>query len=559
VTQTALSFVFAFVLLLGVLIAVHEFGHFLAAKLCGVRVLKFSLGFGPPVGFGRFRLRWERGGTEYVIAWFPLGGFVKMLGENPGEEDSPEALASVEETLGAKPVWQKLAIVFAGPFMNLVLPVFIFAGSLFVGIERPAAVAGTVERGSPAEAAGLAPGDRIVSVNGEPVRFWHEVEEAIRSLPGGRIELEVQRGEQTFPVAIGVVQRPGLDEFRLVSDVGWAGLRYARQRAVLGIPDAASPATRAGLRSGDRVVEVDGTTVEDWPGFAAAYAARGTGETLELTIERGKDDAKQTQVVPVPALGDVSALGVIPASVLVSEVTPGRPAERAGLAPGDLILAVDGEPVGSFASFAETVRASKGRTLRITYARDGQTSAVEITPELQTVDSGGLEEEAWLIGILAEDATLGGALVLDRELNPLVTFPRAVAMTWDTTTRFLRGFGKMVTGEISRKHIGGPIEIGRQAHLALQAGWDRYLELLIVISINLGILNLLPIPILDGGQALLFLVEGVKRGPLSLRTRELVQQLGFVLLVTIMGFAFWNDVTRNWWRLVEWVRESAGL
>ena len=558
-TATALSFVFAFVLLLGVLIAVHEFGHFLAAKLCGVRVLKFCLGFGPPVGVGRFRLRWERGGTEYVIAWFPLGGFVKMLGENPGDEDSPEALASVEETLGAKPIWQKLAIVFAGPFMNLILPVFIFAGSLFVGIDRPAAVVGTVERGSPAEAAGLAPGDRILAVDGEPVRFWTEVEDAIRAQPGGRIALDAERGERRFPVVIDVVERPGLDEFRLISDVGWVGLRYARQRAVLGIPDADSPAPRAGLRSGDRVVQVDGRPVEDFTGFAAAYAARGTGGEVELSIERGADEAKQTQVVRVPALGDPAALGVIPASVLVSEVTPGRPAERAGLARGDLVLAVDGEPVGSFASFAETVRASKGRPLRVAYARDGQTRTLEIAAELQTVETGGLEEEAWLIGIVAEDVTLMGATLLDRTLNPFVAFPRAVAMTAETTTRFLRGFGKLVTGEISRRQIGGPIEIGRQAHLALQAGWDRYLELLIIISINLGILNLLPIPILDGGQALLFLVEGVRRGPLSLRTREIVQQFGFFLLVAIMGFAFWNDVTRNWSRLVEWVRESAGL
>jgi regulator of sigma E protease len=557
VTATAFSFVFAFVLLLGVLIAVHEFGHFLAAKLCGVRVLKFSLGFGPPVGLGRFRLRWERGGTEYVIAWFPLGGFVKMLGENPGDEDSPEALASVEETLGAKPTWQKLAIVFAGPAMNLILPVFIFAGSLFVGIDRPAAVVGTVERGSPAESAGLAPGDRILAVDGEPVRFWTEVEDAIRAQPGGEIALDVERGAQRFPVAIGVVERPGLDEFRLISDVGWVGVRYARQRAVLGIPDADSPAARAGLRSGDRVVQVDAAPVEDWPAFAAAYAA-GQGQ-VELSIERGREDAKQTQVVRVPALGDAAALGVIPASVLVSDVTPDRPAERAGLARGDLILAVDGEAVGSFASFAETVRASRGRPLRVTYARDGQTRDVELAAELQTVETGGLEEEAWLIGIVAEDVTLIGATLLDRTRNPLVAFPRAVAMTVETTDRFLRGFGKMVTGEISRRQIGGPIEIGRQAHLALQAGWDRYLELLIIISINLGILNLLPIPILDGGQALLFLVEGVRRGPLSLRTREMVQQLGFFLLVAIMGFAFWNDVTRNWSRLVEWVRESSGL
>jgi regulator of sigma E protease len=443
--------------------------------------------------------------------------------------------------------------------MNLILPVFIFAGSLVVGIDRPAAVVGTVERGSPAEAAGLAPGDRILAVDGEPVRFWTEVEDAIRAQAGGEIALDVARGERRFPVTIGVVERPGLDEFRLISDVGWVGVRYARQRAVLGIPDAGSPAARAGLRSGDRVVRVDGAALEDWPGFAAAYAARGRGGEVELAIERGEEDAGEERAVRVPALGDAAALGVIPASVLVSEVTPERPAARAGFARGDLILTVDGEPVGSFAFFAETVRASRGRPLHVTYARDGQTRDVEIAAELQTVDTGGLEEEAWLIGIVAEDVTLVGATLLDRTRNPLVAFPRAVAMTVETTDRFLRGFGKMLTGEISRRQIGGPIEIGRQAHLALQAGWDRYLELLIIISINLGILNLLPIPILDGGQALLFLVEGVRRGPLSLRTREMVQQLGFFLLVAIMGFAFWNDVTRNWSRLVEWVRESAGL
>jgi regulator of sigma E protease len=554
---TALSFVFALVLMLGVLIAVHEFGHFLAAKLCGVRVLKFSLGFGPPVGIGRFRLRWERGGTEYVVAWFPLGGFVKMLGENPGDEESPEAVAHRDETLGARPTWQKLAIVFAGPFMNLALPVVVFVGSLFVGIERPSAVVGTVERGSPAEAVGLEPGDRILAVDGQETRFWSEVEDAIRAQPDERLRLRVEREGEVFPVELRVIERPGLDEFRLVSDVGWVGLRYARQKAVLGIPDGSTPAARAGLRSGDRVTAVAGEPVEDWTGFASAYArSRGT---VELTLERGTGEDAATLALEVPALGDVDALGVIPASVLVSQVSEGQPAEQAGLEPGDLILTVDGEPVGSFASFAETVRASQGRPLHLSYAREGETRRVELAAQLRTLESGGIEEEVYLIGIVAEDATLMGATALDQERNPLRALPRAVAMTVETTQLFLRGLGKLATGEISRRNIGGPIEIGRQAHLALQAGWDSYLRLLVLISINLGILNLLPIPILDGGQALIFLVEGVKRGPLSLRTREIVQQVGLVLLVTIMGFAFWNDLSRNWERLMEWVRESAGL
>ena len=146
------DYLFAFVVLLSVLIFVHELGHFAVAKACGVRVLKFSLGFGPPIGFGRFRLRWVRGHTEYVVAWIPLGGFVKMLGENPDEQDAPEALASPEETLGAKPLWQKLAIVFAGPVMNLILPVLIFVGMQAVGLQRADAIVGFVEAGSPAAA-----------------------------------------------------------------------------------------------------------------------------------------------------------------------------------------------------------------------------------------------------------------------------------------------------------------------------------------------------------------------------------------------------------------------
>jgi len=286
-------------------------------------------------------------------------------------------------------------------------------------------------------------------------------------------------------------------------------------------------------------VEIHPLTADRWADFERLFGPRGAyaGCWCMWPRLRSRDFAKRKGPENKEAMREV----------VESDEPPG------------LLAYVDGEPVGSFASFAETVRASKGRPLRVAYARDGQTRTLEIAAELQTVETGGLEEEAWLIGIVAEDVTLMGATLLDRTLNPFVAFPRAVAMTAETTTRFLRGFGKLVTGEISRRQIGGPIEIGRQAHLALQAGWDRYLELLIIISINLGILNLLPIPILDGGQALLFLVEGVRRGPLSLRTREIVQQFGFFLLVAIMGFAFWNDVTRNWSRLVEWVRESAGL
>ena len=549
---TGAEFVFALVLMLGVLITVHEFGHFIAAKLCGVRVLKFSIGFGPPIGFGRFRMSWTRGGTDYVVAWLPLGGFVKMLGENPDEADSLDAEADPGHALRAKPTWQKLSVIFAGPAMNLALPVFIFAGTLALGVDRREAVVGNVEPGSPAAEAGLLSGDRVRSIQGEPIAWWDELEKQVRSRPGQQLRLDVERGGRRFEFDIGVEERAGLDVFRLNSDVGWMGLQHARQKALVGITSADTPAARAGLRSGDRIARAGETAVEDWTGFADAYArARGP---LELTVIRGVDQGEQEIRVSVPALGSVARLGVIPAVVLVESVSEGKPADRAGIEPGDLVVTVDGAPVGSFLTFQETVLASEGRVLDILVARDGETRRIPIRPELTPLNGGGAGEELYLIGIRGEDATLLGAVATDQVRNPLVAFPRAAVMTVDITRIFLRGLRKIISGEISRRNIGGPIEIAKQSHMALQAGWDRFLSLLVLISINLGILNLLPIPILDGGQALMFAVEGVKRSPLSLRTREIVQQLGLVVLVALMGFAFWNDVSRHWSSFLEWVK-----
>jgi regulator of sigma E protease len=558
--MTALSYLFALVVMLGILVFVHELGHFLVAKACGVRVLKFSLGFGPTVGIGRWKLAWSRHGTEYVVAWFPLGGFVKMLGESPGEEEDSEARAHPEETLGAKPVWQKLAIVFAGPAMNLLLPVMIFSGMLFAGIPRALPVVGTVEVGSPAALAGFAAGDRITQVSGEPVTWWDEVDEQLRAQPGAAIPITIERAGDTKTLVLPVAARAGLDAFGNVKQVGWSGLGHARLPATIGVVSADAPAAAAGLRSGDRVAAVGGTAVEDWDGFERALAASADG-TRTLTIERGAKEHAETLEVALPAgVTRPAELGLVPAAVLVSRVEPGSPAERADLRSGDLLVAVDGGPVGSFAAFAETVRASRGRALDVAYARDGDTTHVSISPEMREADTGmGVKEPRYLIGIQADAPALQGAVGEEVARNPLVAVPRAVAMTAEVTSVFLQGLGKLITGEVSRSQLAGPIGIAEIAHSALQRGLAAYLTTLILISINLGILNLLPIPVLDGGQAVLFLIEGVKRSPVSLRTREIVQQIGVTVLVTLMGFAFWNDLSRHWSSFVGWLKSSAGL
>lgn len=563
--MSAFDWLVALVLMLGPLVLIHELGHFVVARLCGVRVLKFSIGFGPTIGFGRWRLSWTRSGTEYVVAWLPLGGFVKMLGEIADDEHPPEVIdAKPEETLRAKPLWQKLAVLFAGPAMNLALPVVVFVALLAVGLPRPEPVVGLVEPGSPAARAGLLPGDRILDVDGEPVAWWDTVEEDLRESPGRDVTLRYERGGAVSSATLAVAARSGLNVFGGVHEVGFSGLGHARLQAVLGIPEAGSLAAKAGLRSGDRVTAVAGEGVEDWEQLARRYAAAGSAGGAAFTVERGTLEEPEIARIDVPATGSLEALGVVPASVLVSRVSPDSPAEKAGLEAGDLLLTVDGAPIGSFASFAELVRTSEGRTLTLTYARGGETRTVQVAPALLEADNGlGIPESRYLIGIEAAGATLSGTMGKDIERNPLRSVPRAVSMTWDVTRTFLAGLGKLLTGEVSHKQLSGPIGIAEIAHKAIERGFEAYLSMLVLISINLGVLNLLPIPVLDGGQALLFTIEGIKRSPVSLRTREIVQQVGVTALVLLMGLAFWNDLsrhlTRHWSTLVEWLRSSAGL
>jgi regulator of sigma E protease len=576
--MTALSFVFAFVLMLGVLVFVHELGHFLVAKLFDVKVLKFSLGFGPAIGFGRWRLAFTRGETEYVIGWLPLGGFVKMLGENPEEdlerrarleaiargEDVPplEPIdpADIPRAFNNKPVWQRLLVLFAGPAMNLLLPVVIFTAVLAGGMPMPEPVIGTVESGGPGARAGLQVGDRVIAVAGEPVRWWDDVEEPLRARPDENVAIRVERGGETLDLSVAVEGRAGADVVGAPARIGFAGIGHARLAPVVGIPDAAAPAATSALHSGDRVLAVAGEEVEDWQGFATRYAAATGDVTLRIAREVEGADAPVESEITIPALGSVDAFGVVPATVLVAAVSPDSPAEKAGLRAGDLIVSVDGGPIGSFASFSELVRGSGGRALAIAYARAGARHEIEIEPALLEADTGlGIPEERWLIGITAQAAAVQGAVGEERETNPLIAVPRAVGMTAELTKSFLAGLKRLASGDVSRKQLAGPIGIAEIAHNAFERGWHAYLTTLVLISINLAILNLLPIPVLDGGQALMIAIEGVKRSPISLRTRELVQQIGFTVLLMLMGLAFWNDLSRHWSRFVDWVRQSSGL
>ena len=554
-TYQASSYAFAFIVMLGVLIFVHELGHFVAAKACGIRVLKFSLGFGSPVGIGRFRMRWVRGPTEYVVGWIPLGGFVKMLGETPDPETASELAAYPEETLESKPLWQKLIVIFAGPAMNLLLPVLIYTGILAVGFPQADSTIGEVEAGSPAAVAGLRPNDRVTAVDGTPVQWWGEIADAIAAHASEELLIEYERDgvQETARLSIESRERP--DPFGELVEVGWSGLNHRRPQAMVALMDRALPAYHVGLRTGDLVTEVAGAPVADWYAFADAYSAAGHSGDVSIVLQRGRDNPKELNL-QVPALGDLESLGVIRANVLIAEVSEDSPAEEVGLQGGDLIQRVDGLPSHSFESFANSVRASRGDPLDLRILRDGEALDVSVAPELiQTDLTGfGMKVPRYRIGIVGSNLlAVRGSIGFERVVNPLIAVPRATAMTVEITHLFLRGLGKLITGDVPRNQLAGPIGIAEIAGKALERGWMDYLQTLVLISINLGILNLLPIPLLDGGQAVVFLVEGVRNERLSLRTREFIQQIGFTMLVVIMGFAFWNDISRNWSRVIDWL------
>jgi regulator of sigma E protease len=456
--------------------------------------------------------------------------------------------------MDAKSVWQKLLVVFAGPLMNLLLPVLIFTAILANGLPQAQSIIGEVEPGSPAELAGLQPGDRITAIDGQPVSWWREIDDARVKRVEGELTLRYERNAVETSVRVDVQPRSRPDAFGEPTAIGWLGVHHRRLRTVVGLTDRDSAAYRAGLRTGDRVTAVGEQSVEDWYQFRDAYAASGEVGEVSLAVERGRETS-ESLAISVPAFGELDSIGVVRADVLLAEVIEDTPAAEAGLRAGDLIRGVNGVAMNGWETFAHTVRQSKGEALSVLVLRDGEEFELSITPKLVQTDPAGIgiEIPRYRIGIVGNNMVgVQGSVEFEQVLNPLVAVPRAVMMTVEITQLFLRGVGKLITGEVSRKQIAGPIGIAEMSGKALERGWMDFLNLLVLISINLGILNLLPIPILDGGQALVFIVEGVRRAPLSHRTRGFVQQVGVTMLLLIMGLAFWNDISRNWTRVIDW-------
>jgi regulator of sigma E protease len=445
--------VLAFLVTLGVLIVVHEYGHYRVAVACGVKVLRFSVGFGRPL------LRWQRGATEFVICALPLGGYVRMLDEREGGVEPGER----DQAFNRKPLRQRTAIVAAGPLANLGLAVLLLAASHWIGVDEPKAVLGTPATGSLAQAADLRAGDwvrAVATAEGE----WEEVES--------------------------------------MTDLRWR-------------------ITRAAL---------DGQDLQLMLSDRAGHGSRTATLALHQLPSRDVDAEALRRI----------GLGAPYSEPVLGDLQAGGPAVQAGLAKGDRVLSINGEPVGDAQSLRERIRAAvvEGQPQRLLWRieRAGSVREIEVLPRL--VDDNGQPR-----GRI--DAYVGGApeMVTVRR-GPVDGVLQGVERTWEIASLTVRMIGRMLIGEASVKNLSGPLTIADAAGQSAERGLAYYLGFLALVSVSLGVLNLLPLPMLDGGHLMYYLFEGVTGRPVSEIWLARLQRGGIAVLLVMMSVALFNDVAR---------------
>jgi regulator of sigma E protease len=540
----------AVVVLLGVLILVHELGHFVFAKVFDVKVLRFSLGFGPRiVGF-------TYGETEYRLSAIPLGGYVRLLGEDPGDPIPP---VDRPRALGAKPLWKRYTIVVAGPVFNLLLPLFIyfihFAGQRTM---LPPTI-GTVIPDQPAATAGLLPGDRVESVDGRRVRYWEELEQIISTSAGKTLRFAIRRGADAEERDVTPIQIERCGPFQRKQHVGWTGVSPRFHLPEIGVLDPSSPAAQAGLKTFDFITAVNGVPVATWAEFAKAIERAGASP-LRLNYVRGGysavsfahieiEEPGSAVVIPV-AVFDAAGrrrydTGILSAESFVFSVEPGSPADRIGLRRGDQILSIDGAPLAHWEVLREQLACHHEKEFRIGWISSaGLHHEASFRQEIRTrLDVNRQEERRPVFGALNRPAWKTEVPVpITNRFGYAVG--HALKHTGEIIATMVYGFGEIVSGNVPLTTLGGPLMIGYAAGVAAEQGLDQYLWLMAAISVNLGLLNFLPVPILDGGLLVFFTLELFKRRPPSPRARAMATRVGLVVVAALMLFALRNDVAR---------------
>jgi regulator of sigma E protease len=553
-----------FVILVSTLIFVHELGHFMFAKVFGVKVLTFSLGFGPKL----LRLRGRE--TEYCISALPLGGYVKMLEASKSDLVLPEDRNRTFESLS---LYKRIIIVLAGPVMNLVFPVLLYF-SVFIndGPFLPPTV-GVVLPAHPAHGK-LFPGDRVMAINGEEIGTFDELKRIVAKNAGKPLRFKVFRDNKHLEVEVVAEETVELGELDIVKREGTVGIQPSAPAAVIGVADPKSPAYRAGLQTFDIVTSVGGRPVRRFMDLEKILS-ENHGETMPVTYLRpvfvpnalgglgdmAVFDSGVVALTPDPAGVDlVARTGIELADLYAAVVPEDSYFYKAELRPGDKILRLDGEMVPAWSTFLERLRAARDTPHRIEFlaARDGrvrsgtfQMRREDFTDEHgQTFARYVLQIQHWIP--LAPEERVQHPTPIRYALD------KAVEETVDVTRFVLVSIVRLAQGRLSLKSLSGPITIYEIAGEEGRKGADYFVWVMALISINLGLLNLLPIPVLDGGHLMFFALEGVMRRPLPLRIREIAHIVGMGILIVLMVLAFKNDVERRWDVIVGQVRELVG-
>lgn len=547
-----LSNVHWFLLFISILVFVHELGHFALAKWCGVKVLKFSIGFGPRI------ISFRRGGTEYAVSMLPLGGFVKMLGDMPGAEIPPE---EAHRAFNNKKVWQRAAIVAAGPVFNFMLALVVYF-AIFNGNQTYEDTRiGSVTVGGPAWQGGLRPGDKILSINGDKPRDYMELREMVGTHPNEQIAIAYERHGATSTTNVHTKAHDEANVFQERERRGRIEVNNRFVEPLVAVVDKDSPAALAGVENGDRIVRVQGEPVNAW--FDVREAVGAVDGDVRLSVRRG-EDVKDLTLTPAatPEGLDATLLssadaksgytGLVSRESTLIRVDADTPAEQAGLKVGDRVLAITTtdasgaattKPVHTYSlDLALAADARDAIIMTVQRGREVSTHEVRFTAreekdELKNV------RRTQVFGAFNDTATIG-VYTAQRFIGPGEAFVRAVRHVGDDMTLIAKGIAKIIQGDIPLDNMGGPIMLFVIAEKSAKSGLTDFLTMIAVISVNLGLVNLVPVPVLDGGHLMFLGIEAVRRRPPSVRVREVANVVGLVMLLMLMVLVFKNDIVR---------------
>ncbi|MFA5624271.1 MAG: RIP metalloprotease RseP [Bradymonadales bacterium] len=538
------------VILISVLVFVHELGHYLAAKIFKVKVLSFSIGFGPKLfGFNKWDTDWE-------VRALPLGGYVRMLGSD--FEDPVSATAEdYLNAYSAKPIWQKAIINFAGPLFNLLLPIPILFSVYLASIDSDLQpMVGQVLDNTPASEV-LKPGDIIVKIDDKKTPYWTTLQKYISSNPDKDMVFEVKRGDKMMNIPITSKLSVLRDEMDIMkSSVGRIGITPNLAAPVIGLTRTLSPASAAGLQNFDEIIELNGEKIESYVQFEQKLAANTKDELklrilrpVDLALPYGSMHVLQPHEITVAAkIRNTEELGVASANMFVSQVDQNSPASKAGIQVGDQILRCDGETVNLFFSFIDKLAQTWEKPHELTIRRGDQVFNTSIQLEKLTVTGEFQEERPVIYAGFYNRTRLVTPEFVTKSWGDRIAYAASTSVetTVMASTVLVLFIVRMVQGKVSTKALGGPIMIGHMAYKAGSDGINAFLRMLAIISINLGIINLFPIPLLDGGKLVILGVEAIKRGPLSMRTRQIIAYIGLAMVLLLMLLAFKNDFERMW-------------